>query len=93
VNRFFQYFQLTQHDFVCFASRTVSLADVVPDAHFVDHIDGFRPFLSRAIGIQSICQSGVGPQKLCLRKQSSQMTFLEGRRPIITDEAAHDLNR
>jgi hypothetical protein len=58
-SRLFQYFQLTQQGVVCFAFKTVSLADVVPDAHLVDYIDGFRPSLSRSIGIQSICQSGV----------------------------------
>jgi hypothetical protein len=50
---------LTQQGFVCFAFQTVSLADVTPDAHLVDHMNWFRPFLSRSIGIQSICQSGI----------------------------------
>jgi hypothetical protein len=83
---------LTQQGFGCFAFQTVSFADVVPDAHLVDHIDGFRPFLSRSIWIQSICQSGVWTAKVVSAEtESSQMTFfLVGRRPVITEEAARD---
>jgi hypothetical protein len=90
-SRFFPVFSTDAAGFRLLRISNRFLADVVPDAHIVDHIDGFRPFLSRSIRIQSICQSRVWTAEVVSAEtESSKMTFFGGQTTHITEEAARD---
>jgi hypothetical protein len=83
MSRFIPVFSIDAARFRLLRIQTVSLADVVPDAHLVDHIDGFRPFLSRSIGIQSISQSDVWTAEVVSAEtESSHMTFFFADDPL-----------